>query len=275
MTKHITPSVDETAFNCPHCGALTTQYWYDLYVEPRSENSSPGAWREGDEQYEKVREELGATGRDFNEQNAQILASLERLAKGLPFFDKSSASYTETMLRNVHLSKCYNCKEITLWLHDKIIWPAPKEGPAPNVDLPIDIKLDFEEAGRILPQSPRGSAALLRLCIQKLCEHLGEKGTIDQCIASLVVKGLDKRIEKSLDIVRVIGNNAVHPGQIDLRDDNGTALKLFNLVNLITDALVSQPKHIEAMFDSLPQGAKDGIEIRNRKALSKKVEPTV
>ena len=162
-----------------------------------------------------------------------------------------------------------------MWLNDKMIWPAPKEGPAPNVDLPADIKIDFEEAGRILPQSPRGAAALLRLCIQKLCEYLGEKGDIDKCIASPVAKGLNKRIEKTLDIIRVIGNNAVHPGQIDLRDDNAAALKLFDLVNLITDALISQPKHIEAMYDSLPQGAKDGIEARNKKALAaKKPAPT-
>jgi len=34
-------------------------------------------------------------------------------------------------------------------------------------------------------------------------------------------------ILQSLDIVRVIGNESVHPGVIDLKDDRHTALRLF------------------------------------------------
>ena len=78
-------------------------------------------------------------------------------------------------------------------------------------------------------------------------------------------KGLDVRVQQALDIVRVIGNNAVHPGQIDLKDDRGTAGKLFDLVNLIADSMISQPKHVEAMFESLPSAAKDQIAKRDKK----------
>ncbi len=49
----------------------------------------------------------------------------------------------------------------------------------------------------------------------------------------------------------MIGNDAVHPGQIDLRDDRETALELARLVNIITDVTISQPKHIEAMYEKL------------------------
>jgi hypothetical protein len=112
----------------------------------------------------------------------------------------------------------------------------------------------------------RGAAALLRLAIQKLCKHLGEKGkNIDNDIGALVEKGLDGRIQKALDIVRVIGNNAVHPGQIDLRDDRATAEELFDLVNLIAETMINQPKHIEELYDRLPQGAREAIEKRDRK----------
>jgi hypothetical protein len=37
----------------------------------------------------------------------------------------------------------------------------------------------------------------------------------------------------TLDSARVIGNEAVHPGTMDMRDDHDTAIKLFGLANLI------------------------------------------
>ena len=66
-----------------------------------------------------------------------------------------------------------------------------------------------------------------------------------------------------MDVVRVIGNNAVHPGQIELRDDRATAEKLFALVNLIAERMISEPRHVEAMFNSLPEGARRLIERRD------------
>ncbi len=136
----------------------------------------------------------------------------------------------------------------------------------PNPDLPEDIRRDFEEARNIVNRSPRGAAALLRLCIQKLCAHLGEPGkNINQDIAALVQKGLNPRIQKSLDIVRVVGNDAVHPGEIDLRDDPETAVHLARLVNFIADAMITQPKQIDTLYDSLPPGKKEQIEKRDGK----------
>jgi hypothetical protein len=131
--------------------------------------------------------------------------------------------------------------------------------------VPDDVKADFLEANEIIDKSPRGAAALLRLCIQKLMPHIGEKGNnINDDIASLVRKGLDSRIQKALDVVRVVGNNAVHPGQIDLKDDKATAAKLFGLVNVIVESQITQVKHIEEMFETVvPETAKAQIEKRD------------
>ncbi|RWE49360.1 MAG: DUF4145 domain-containing protein [Mesorhizobium sp.] len=185
------------------------------------------------------------------------------MSLGLPFID-TNAAYKDADILNLHAARCYNCDKISLWVYDRILWPASTEAPDPNPDLPDDVRADYDEAGLVLNTSPRSAAALLRQAVQRLCVHLGEKGkNIDADIAALVQKGLDKRIQKALDVVRVIGNNAVHPGQIDLKDDRAIAEKLFGLVNLIADTLISQPKHIDAMFDSLPDGAKQAIEKRD------------
>jgi hypothetical protein len=146
-----------------------------------------------------------------------------------------------------------------------VLYPPLRVGIEPNVDLPPDILRDYDEARSILDASPRGAAALLRLAIQKLCAHLGEAGkNINDDIASLVKKGLDKRVQQALDIVRVVGNDAVHPGQIDLRDDRDAATKLFGLVNLIAEKMITEPKHVEALYGSLPEVKRQAIEKRDR-----------
>lgn len=139
-------------------------------------------------------------------------------------------------------------------------------GPSPNPDLPADVLQDYEEAGSIVGQSPRGAAALLRLAIQKLCVILGEKGAkIDDDIASLVKKGLTPMVQKALDTVRVIGNEAVHPGILDLKDDRDTAMKLFKLVNIISEQMISNPRHVDELYEKIPVSSRKAIERRDGK----------
>jgi hypothetical protein len=135
----------------------------------------------------------------------------------------------------------------------------------PNKDMPPEVINDYEEAASILSTSPRGASALLRLCIQKLCVHLGGTGkNINEDIKKLVERGLPIQVQKALDAVRVIGNNAVHPGQIDT-DNLEMAGSLFNLVNLVTDYMISKPKEVSAIYDALPKDVVDAIEKRDRK----------
>lgn len=77
-------------------------------------------------------------------------------------------------------------------------------------------------------------------------------------------KGLDTRIKKALDVVRVVGNDAVHPGQIHLDDDKAVAANLFGLVNLIVETQITQTKHIDQLFDVVvPDSVKAQIEKRD------------
>ncbi len=135
----------------------------------------------------------------------------------------------------------------------------------PNPDLRDDIREDYLEARGIVTKSPRGAAALLRLCTQKLCQQLGKPGkNPNEDIAALVKEGLPTGVQKSLDVVRVIGNNAVHPGQIDLKDDVETANKLFELINIIARVMITQPKEIARLYESLPVGQREAIEQRDK-----------
>lgn len=165
---------------------------------------------------------------------------------------------------NLHASECFACQKISVWIHNNLLWPSARSGPPPNSDLPPDVLRDYEEARVILNLSPRGAAALLRLAIQKLCVVLGEKGkNIDDDIASLVRKGLPPTIQKALDAVRVIGNEAVHPGTLDLKDDTDTTNSMFQLVNIIAEQMISNPRHINEMYSRIPASKLQAIDKRD------------
>jgi len=67
----------------------------------------------------------------------------------------------------------------------------------------------------------------------------------------LVKKGLRPSIQKSLDIVRVTGNESVYPGVLDMKDNREVALRLFELVNLIAEIMISEPKRIDELYDKV------------------------
>lgn len=96
---------------------------------------------------------------------------------------------------------------------------------------------------------------------------LGEKGeNLNDDIGSLVKKGLRPEIQMALDSVRVIGNEAVHPGVLDLNDDPDTALAMFDLLNLIVDhAITAKKKAKTVYYSSVPQSKRDAISRRDGK----------
>jgi Domain of unknown function (DUF4145) len=105
---------------------------------------------------------------------------------------------------------------------------------------------------------------LLRLCVEKLCVHLGENGkNINDDIGNLVKKGLPTEIQQALDIVRVTGNNSVHPGEMTIEDDAEIVSSLFSVVNFIVDNRISQPSKINTIFGKLPAAALKAIEQRD------------
>jgi hypothetical protein len=161
---------------------------------------------------------------------------------------------------------CQACKKEVIFFDGKVVIPATSMAPHPTADMPNVVLEDFEEARQIVTASPRGASALLRLVIQKLLPVLGAtKSGIDAAIAELVEnKVIDTQLQQALDTVRVIGNEAVHPGELDLKDDAAIAIMLFRLVNFIVERAITQPKQFAELYQGLPTKKLEGIVNRDK-----------
>ena len=166
----------------------------------------------------------------------------------------------------VEISLCSHCSQPTFWLSRKIIYPPVQTFPSPNNDLNDEIKKIYNEAASIADKSPRAACALLRLAMEMLLKQLGETGSLNEGIKNLVEKGLNFQIQQSLDIVRVTGNNAVHPGKIDFGETADVRV-LFDLINVIADTLITQPNRIQGIYNNLPEESREAIEKRDGKTV--------
>jgi hypothetical protein len=206
------PDLQSCNFVCPHCHALTQQYWGVISV-------------------------ISVHGRTRR---------------------KGVSPRMRTAL-------CMSCDHESIFFDGRLVHPSFGQAPPPTDDLPEEIIDEYTEAASILSLSPRGAAALLRLAIQKLCPVLGAtKSDINAAIGELVAAGkVSASIQQALDSVRVIGNESVHPGQMDLKDDVQTAHALFGLINFIVEKAITEPKKVEAIYASLPANKLAGIAARD------------
>jgi hypothetical protein len=259
----VPPSFGANSFSCPHCGAFADQHWFKVMLSSQSKEETLTIFTS--DIVEEIRKKLLDQRVEDANPNSNLLDFVRR-------FDKNHFTYWISQCNtNSHwdmismaVSRCHSCDAFAVWIEDSIVFPSHDIAVVPNDDMPADVRIDFLEAAEIVNKSPRGSAALLRLAIQKLMPHIEEDGrNLNTSIASLVKKGLDKKVQQALDIVRVTGNNAVHPGELDLKDDKATAMQLFALVNIVVQSTISAKAQIEAMYTSLPLGALQAIEKRD------------
>lgn len=170
------------------------------------------------------------------------------------------------------IGKCPACCNTALWLVNSktelLLFPdVPTSAPKPNPDMPEDIKQIYLESCNVLKYSPRASAALSRLAIDKLTMSFSNKGKLNDRISDMKSKGLPSDIVKALDIVRVVGNNAVHPGEIDLTsNDKELALSLLKLLNIIVQNFITTKNEINELYDGLPTQSLKAIQKRDSKS---------
>ncbi len=234
MTNYYKPTYKKSEYNCPICNVYAQQYWYRIL------------------RYEYCED--------------HILPSYDNSIYANP----NTISYippgqTIVVVDDASLSRCFKCNSYSFWIKDKMVYPIVSLAPKPSDDMPEDVKADYMEAASIVEASPRASSALLRLALQKLMPHLGEnRDNINDDIGNLVTRGLSKEIQQALDLVRVIGNESVHPGELDLKDNKETAYSLFGLLNFIVYDRITRPKEIDALYCKLPQKKLDGINNRDK-----------
>jgi hypothetical protein len=155
-----------------------------------------------------------------------------------------------------------SCAKDSVWLSDRMVFPITSTGPSPSPDLPEDVRQLYLEALSVEANSPRAAAALLRLAIDRLCSSLTGETNLNTAIGELKSRGLRDRVVGALDAVRVIGNNAVHPGQIDV-EEPGVVTGLYQLVNIICEQIITEERLVDEALALLPEGAKAQIERRD------------
>jgi hypothetical protein len=241
------PEFKAEYFRCPHCGVASQQNWFD------DSDGADVAFGILQNIYLNYRIKI----HDFEQ---KIIG--EFLKKIDWDFKHAFQAYIP---EKIAISTCTQCKESTLWVDAQIVFPKSMASCPPNSDLGPEIISIYNEASSIITDSPKGAAALLRLALQKLLHQLGKGGqNINQDIQELVSEGLSPRIQQALDLVRVIGNNAVHPGKIDLDDNREIAEKLFQIINFIAEEMITKPRELDELYNStLPEETRAHIQRRD------------
>lgn len=248
MPSFVPPERNKRAFHCPHCNVMAQQVWQPL------------SWTNM-VLFVATPQEAGREGASCEEVTCEFLDESTLSLEVHREVSEVERARQHPPVRLVHadnlnmlaIAECQNCWEVSIWLYEEMLFPD-EYGPPPNPDLTEEIKKDYREAAAIAKRSPRGACALLRLCLEKLCDHLGARGgkTSDKIGWLVREKNLSTTVEQAFRAVRVVGIDAAQPRQLDLRDDKETALSLLTLVNLVADFTITQPKRIREMYSNLP-----------------------
>lgn len=149
----------------------------------------------------------------------------------------------------------------------RMVYPDGVGGPIPSADLPEKVASLMNEARAVMGSSPRAACALCRVALQQFLMEQGYAADrLDQQIKSLVEGDVPKRVQRALDIVRITGNAAAHPGEIifdDPEQSRATAIELMDLLNFLASELISGERELERMYKRLPPAKREAIARRD------------
>ena len=106
---HVAPAITLQAFSCPHCGALADQNWFWVRASVTEKGEPPLLLTP--KRLEELRKEFGS-----KQEMASVLEHAARKASGRPFLKKlDDSKWTDYELQNLHVSRCYSCRDIAIW----------------------------------------------------------------------------------------------------------------------------------------------------------------
>jgi hypothetical protein len=250
--KHVSPTIDQLAFNCPHCHALARQFWFSVHADPLKADEKPVV----------ANGETVAAPMFGDAEEGEREREVKWMPSGRPFL-RVHREFRNRDVQNISISYCFNCNEICLWVVDQMVWPGCATGPEPKLHASPHVRRETEEASPTLDASPRGAAALLRLAMEKLCKELSDSEESPRPeIAPLFQDEVDARVQKVLDAMRIIESNAIPPDHVGVGDTRATAETLSGLVNLICEKMIIEPRHLQALYAKVRDDAQSALEQR-------------
>lgn len=219
MPKYIVPQRLLDVFTCPYCDVTAIQKWY-------------------------------------GNQSAVHVAEFYDDLEGGKYLQYAGEIISDSAISGWLFSKCESCRGIAVWHNEEMVHPFVCPVDEPNSDMPESIRARYVEASKVVALSPVSAAALLRLALQLLLkEVLQEESTGNICedIRKLKNQPIDISLIKALDIIRISGNESVHPGTLNLNANKDDALYLFDLLNMICDQFFTQPRKMQEMYEKMPE----------------------
>ena len=228
----VSPKFHKKAFQCPHCHEIEVQEWANeedfLSVYLRAQRIVFYDYRETIQEYKQT----------------SIEAFLNSFSEKRNLF-RTNGSYDR--------AECAGCKQISIWVNKKMVYPLTPSAPNPSDDMPDSVKKVYEEARLVEPYSKRAAMVLLRVSLEKLMENQEIEGkTLHEKIKNLAKKGVTDEAIRWLLAVKHLGNEAAHIGDIEPNDEEvvKNVSKMFTTINLVVTIVITQKK----VADDLTKG---------------------
>lgn len=184
-------------------------------------------------------------------------------------FNTSIQTRYNSNLQGFDAIQCVSCGNYSIYYQGKMIYPIDSNVSNPNDDMPENVKIVYYEAKTVLNISPKSACALLRLALEMLLNELDISGrTLNDKINNYCNDfDSNNRLIKAFHLIRIVGNEAVHPGVIDIDDNEDIARAMFEILNEIVDETITKKNKMDAIFEYLPEEKTNSINFNSSEDL--------
>ncbi len=169
----------------------------------------------------------------------------------------------------LYAAMCDRCHNASIWVEgwdstECMVYPGVvSRGSLPD-SAGQDVIQCYQEAASIAQKSPRAAMALLRLALEMLCKKLLELDGQEHNLRDMANKvsekyHLSEEVAKSMDILRITGNNAIHAGKIAL-EDNASLEPMFWLLTYVCEQAISKHEKAKKILEATEKESDNATE---------------